>query len=112
MKTIDKYSKNPGEVYWEKMFGENVPGLHVDFRFPFGVVAIGDPEIVNELYVTKNKYFDKTEKHRRMVSNMFGNSLILQRSNENWSTKRKHLSVAFYKEKMAPMLNTIVSITN
>jgi cytochrome P450 len=29
-----------------------------------------------------------------------------------WAEKRKHLSSAFYKEKLLPMMNTVISVTN
>jgi hypothetical protein len=34
-------------------------------------------------------------------------SLLLQESNENWSTKRKSMSVAFYKEKLIKMVDIV-----
>ena len=41
---------------------------------------------------------------------LFGEGLLLIESNEMWREKRKHLSAAFYKEKMIAMLDTITDI--
>ena len=60
--------------------------------------------MVNELYVTKNKYFDKGDKLYRVWHLFFGESTLMSRSNALWATKRKHLSAAFYKDKMFGML--------
>ncbi len=100
------------ELYWESMFGEKLPPIFIDFRAPHGVLMIQDPIFLNELYVSKNKFFDKHDKPKRVYSSFIGNSILFDKSNELWSTKRKHLSAAFYKEKMTSMLKTIMSMTN
>ena len=41
-----------------------------------------------------------------------GNSILVTPSNELWAIKRKHLSAAFYKDKMTPMLGMIIGLTN
>ena len=69
---------------------------------------IQDPEMVNELYVTKNKYFDKGDKFYRIWHMLFGESILMTKSNELWSIKRKHISTAFYKDKMFAMLLMII----
>jgi cytochrome P450 len=43
---------------------------------------------------------------------LFGDSILLSGSDENWNQRRKHLSAAFYKEKMAKMLNMIIDLTH
>ena len=65
---------------------------------------IQDPEMVNELYVAKNKYFDKSDKFYRIWHMLFGESILMTKSNELWAVKRKHISTAFYKDKMFGML--------
>ncbi len=37
--------------------------------------------------------------------------MIFDRSNELWAQKRKHLSAAFYKDKLNAMMKIIVSVT-
>lgn len=57
-----------------------------------------------------NKYLDKHDKPRRVFQNFFDDSILFDKSNERWAKKRKHLLVAFYKEKMTPMLKMIIEI--
>ena len=73
---------------------------------------VNDPEIVNEIYVTKNKFMDKSEKMRRVLARFFGQSILFEPTNEVWSTKRKHLSASFYKEKLNMMLKKIIEVTH
>ena len=68
--------------------------------------------MVNELYITKNKYFEKEDKLKKVFLQFFGNSILFDKSNELWATKRKHLSSAFYKDKMTGMLQMIIAITS
>ena len=39
-------------------------------------LIINDPEIVNEVYVTYNKYFDKCEQIQEMYSTLLGDSIV------------------------------------
>jgi cytochrome P450 len=79
---------------------------------PEPVLIINDPEVVNELYVAKNKFVDKSEKFHRMVKKLFGDSILFTQSDDKWAVKRKHLSSAFYKDKLQGMLALIISVTN
>ena len=60
--------------------------------------------MVNDLYIAKNKYIEKGVKEYRVWYKLFGESILLTKSNDFWQTKRKHLSAAFYKDKMTQML--------
>ncbi len=42
-----------------------------------------------------------------MLKPCLGESILLMRSNELWSAKRKSLSTAFYKDKLGKMMNII-----
>ena len=68
-----------------------------DFRMSIGSLVISDPEILAELYVSKNKYFDKCEKFKKVRSGLFGNALTVSKSDSLWAAKRKTFSAAFYK---------------
>ena len=39
------------------------------------------------------------------------NASLFSQSNELWATKRKKLSMAFYKDKLIKMLNSISNLT-
>ena len=82
------------------------------FNGPAPTIVVNDPEVVNELYVTKNKYVDKHEKFHNILKGFFGNSILFSPSTEQWAIRRKHLSAAFYKDKLSNMLAMIISITN
>lgn len=47
--------------YLVSVFGkDNIPSLVIDFSHIEGVLYIVDPEIVQELYGSHNKYIDKS----------------------------------------------------
>jgi hypothetical protein len=52
-------------------------------------IAIRDPELLEELYVNQNKYFDKYYLTRDLLYPLMGDSILLAESNELWSKKRK-----------------------
>ncbi len=67
--------------------------------------------MVKELYFERNKHMEKSSKMQRILSGFIGRSLLFDRSDELWAEKRKHISAAFYKEKLHPMMCTIISVT-
>lgn len=58
--------------------------MFIDFSFHTGTVYIQDPEILNEFYVSKNKYIDKNDKSKRVMNQLFGDSILFDKSNEMW----------------------------
>lgn len=89
-----------------------MPPILMDFRIPYGFVYFSDPEYIQDLYVTRNKYFDKGGRMKNQMYKLFGESILLDSSNEWHAQKRKHMSVAFYKDKMVKMLHTITQIAH
>jgi cytochrome P450 len=89
-----------------------MPPIVLAFQGVESVLAIHDPEVVNEIYVTKNKFVDKADKLSRILRSVCGDSILFSPSDEKWAQKRKHLSAAFYKDKINEMLGTIIRITN
>jgi cytochrome P450 len=75
------------------------------------ILVISDPDIIEELYVTKNKFFDKNIRLENQFKCLFGAGTVFSKSNELQAEKRKHLSVAFYRERMVKMLNMLTSMT-
>jgi hypothetical protein len=63
---LDKYSRFPHVEYWHKYCGKKLPKMLLDFRTPNGALVVNDPRIVNELYVTKNKYFDRHYREKQV----------------------------------------------
>ena len=99
------------EEYWSKPFkGGKLPPVIASFHNTKGVLLINDPHIVEEIYITKNKFIDKDPRPQRIFSQFFKNSILFGRTDELWSLKRKHLSAAFYKEKLQGMLAQIIKV--
>ena len=113
LKNLPKGSdEHPMIDVFNKLYGDNVPPVLVDFRIPNGFLLFSDPEYIHELYVTKNKYFDKGGRMKNQMKDLFGESILLDASNEWHSLKRKHMSAAFYKDKMIKMLDNIMAIAH
>jgi hypothetical protein len=72
-------------------FGEDVPKIFVDTMGRAPTVVFNHHEFLNELYVTKNKYYDKDPSITLKFGVMFGKSLTVLRSNEEWAEKRKRV---------------------
>lgn len=89
-----------------------MPPIILDFRDPKGIIYISGPEYLYDLYVTKNRLFDKNPKDQNTYIQWFGSGSVTSRSNDQWQDRRKHASFAFYKEKMTLMLQTIIKLTN
>jgi cytochrome P450 len=101
------------EEYWEATLkSKKFPPLMLTYYGPHATLVVNDPDILNEVYVSKNKYVDKDVKFWRIFKPLIGDSILFSDSNEKWATKRKHLSVAFYKDKLSEMLTIIIEFTN
>ena len=65
---------------------------------------------MTDVYLTKNKYFDKDPVSQILFSSLLGESIVLAEGNDLWSRKRKVLSSAFYKDKLIKMTEQIREI--
>ena len=75
------------------------------------VLMVNRPEPAEELFVTKNKYFDKHPRTAKLLSKLTGDSILFAKSDLLWQQKRKSLSAALYKEKLRCMIETIKDVT-
>ena len=48
----------------------------MDMRGLKPTIYIADSQLLNDLYITKNKYVDKDERLRNMVYEIFGDSIL------------------------------------
>jgi hypothetical protein len=79
------YSKTPLEDYFTYAFGPGkLPPVFLDMRDPRGILVVTDPKYMEDLYIFKNKFFDKADKERRTYSSWFGDSFFYAVSNEKW----------------------------
>jgi hypothetical protein len=53
---------------------------------------IHSPEILEDLYIKKNKFTEKDPLFCRILRPLLGNSFLVMASNEEWSKKRKSVS--------------------
>lgn len=70
-------------------------------------LIVARPEAVQELFLTKNKYFDKHPKSSMTSQRMIGDSILFAQSDLMWQQKRKALSAALYKDKLKDMIEVI-----
>ena len=62
-------------------YPEKLPKIIATFFSPRGALYINDPEIVYELYVSKNRYFDKHPGLKNLTYELMGDSILLSESN-------------------------------
>ena len=72
------YSKHFWFEMYHILYGEKVPPVTLEMRIPQGIVFFNDPEYINEIFVNKNKYFDKSSRFRSILDNSFGNSILFK----------------------------------
>ncbi|CDW78703.1 cytochrome family subfamily polypeptide 55 precursor [Stylonychia lemnae] len=111
LKTQDEFWEDAHYEYLRHVFNDDIPQYSIDFRYPRGMLVITDPDFVFESYSTKNKYFEKFPRSRAMSKKILGESVLFAPADELQALKRKHLSSAFYKDKMQSLLNSIISTT-
>ncbi len=57
------------------------------------------------------EHLEKSTKLRNIVKSVLGDSIVFSPSNETWAMKRKHLSAAFYKERLNAMMRIVIEVT-
>ena len=83
----------------------------MDVRGSEVILVVRDPNIVEELYITKNKFTDKDLFFQELLWDLLKTSSVFSGSNEEWMLKRKKLTFAFYKEKLMKIFDKIQKIT-
>ena len=69
------------------------------------LVFINDPSLLEEVYITKNKYYTKHEMKREGGKPMLFNNIVsMDTFNPAYAPKRKALSSAFFKNKVQAMI--------
>ena len=104
-----KLDHSPFRPMLEDTYGKNktFPEIVVCMMQQQPMVVINSARMLTDVYVTKNKYFDKDPISRVLFGSIFGESIVLAASDELWSKKRKVLSQAFYKDKLIKMTEVI-----
>ena len=68
-------------------------------------MIISDPDMVQDLFTTRNNVTDKFPLHDLVFKDMLGNSLLLGKGDDIWKAKRKACAHAFYKEQLKIMMD-------
>ena len=68
---------------------------------------VADPDVLQDLYVTKNSFFDKTGHLAKVWKGILGHSFLFSRADAVWKAKRKACAHAFYKERMIYLLDVL-----
>mmetsp|Transcript_3029 Transcript_3029/g.2899 ORF Transcript_3029/g.2899 Transcript_3029/m.2899 type:complete len:213 (-) Transcript_3029:872-1510(-) len=106
---VQEYQESPIIEYYNSVFNKNYPRAFIDFMSLKSTVVINDAEMVNELFIAKNKFLDKDPKFQRLQYRLLGDSILFQESNQHWAHKRKILSQAFYKDKLTKLMQIAVA---
>ena len=73
-------------------------------------IFVADPEIVKELFTVKNNLIDKEGLSHVRMEPLLGNSLLFCKTDELWKAKRKACAHAFYKDRLALMMDTFLDM--
>lgn len=109
-KIPESTGENPVTEAGKLCFNGNPPKVYGFCYLKEPTLVVSDPHILEEVYVSKNKYFDKHPRIYEFFKPLMGETILMARSNELWSKKRKSLSTAFYKDKLGKMMDIIRTV--
>lgn len=89
----------------DEIIGSNNSVTALYFADSDPMLHISDPKIVQDLYTTNNKFFDKHPIVRTAALRLLGNSILFADTNEEWKKRRTAFSPAFYKGKLVKMVD-------
>lgn len=108
MRNPDNYDYIPWQPMLETLEKEGkLPELVGIMMQSQAVLVLNTPQPFTDLYVQKNRYFEKDPIGRIVFKPFFGESLVFVDGDESWSHKRKTMSAAFYKEKLIKMTEVV-----
>ena len=70
-------------------------------------LAVFDPDMVQDIFIQKNKLIDKTGEVQEIFEDAMGQSFIFSKGDEDWSRKRKACAHAFYKDRLEKMMDVL-----
>jgi len=99
------------DMYFKGANGKDVPNFVGLVLGTTVAILVNRPEPCEQIFQSKNKYFDKHPRSARIGKKLLGNSILFAKSDVAWQRKRKALSAALYKEKVKQMLEMIKNVT-
>ena len=73
-------------------------------------LIISDPEMVEDLFTTKNKLIDKSGDIDRQAKPLLGDTFLFSKTDQNWKLKRQSCAHAFYKDRMENLMSVLKDI--
>ncbi|KAJ4808743.1 Cytochrome P450 734A6 [Rhynchospora pubera] len=96
--------------YWKKIYGSMV----LIWFGPTPRLAISDPEMIREIFLSRSEYFDRYESHP-LVRQLEGDGLVSLHG-EKWAHHRKVLTPAFYMDNLKLLVpfvaKTVADVAN
>ena len=86
------------------MFGDGYKPVVVCYFTGGSCVLISDPLVVEAMYTSKNKYFNKHPIVKELTLCLTGRSILFAETSKEWKEARKTLSPAFYKGKLVKLV--------
>ena len=91
----------------EKRFdGKEFPVMALSFQ-TMPHLWVSDPDIAQEIFVSKNAHHDKDPEQLIMFADIMGQSFAFSSGDETWKAKRRASAHAFYKDRLRHMLETL-----
>ena len=86
------------------MFGDGFKPVTLCYFTCGTTVLIADPLVVEAMYTSKNKYFDKHPIIKDLTLCLTGRSILFAETTREWKEARKTISPAFYKGKLVGLV--------
>ena len=71
------------------------------------MILISDPEVIQDMLLTKNAQINKPETFFGVMSNFLGKAFIFSKTDDVWKAKRKGIAHTFFKDKLIVMLDKL-----
>ena len=107
----DEFSRGPTQETVFEYFKSDtdLPPLILFFFGSNPLLLVHSEKITQDCFVKYNKHFTKNSRFKPWMYDLIGDSIIFSPSDDQWNTKRKHLSSAFYKEKLIKMIDIVAT---
>jgi cytochrome P450 len=94
------------------IYGSELPGLFLDTKMSNPILVVSDPDLVEEIYGSKNTFFDRSYVGERFFKHILHSSILAATSNGTWAIKRKILTQSFYKDKLMKLITIIIRLAD
>jgi hypothetical protein len=71
-------------AYYEKCLGKSLPKIFIDTKKREPIIVFNHYEMLQDIYVNKNKYYDKDPLVRERLQDIMGRASLFDSSNGEW----------------------------